>query len=364
MSRSRPLALLAAAALTAALAPAALATAAAPTDADRSAERARAEHERVVAYWTPERMRAAIPRDFVRQADGSFRLAPTPKAKPGGSTANVVAASTGSSWSGGGDVVQRTGKVFFTMGGFNYVCSGSVAEDSASETSIVLTAAHCVFDNVEQAWATNWTFVPAFDLAPYRTCASTSLGCWTAQRLVAHAGFINESTYSTAATTHDFAFAVVGPGGNSTEKPQLDSRVGAYPMEFALTSAARMTALGYPAAGKYSGNDLTYCSGSLTRDPYNRYGNPDDPWGLPCTMTGGSSGGPWLVSQTTDDGFATTLDAQGAGGALGSLNSYGYSGIRYMFGPVFDTKAQAVWNVAQSGGALPTTSVQVQTLGQ
>jgi hypothetical protein len=35
-----------------------------------------------------------------------------------------------------------------------------------------------------------------------------------------------------------------------------------------------------------------------------------------------------------------------------------------MFGPVFDTKAQAVWNVAQSGGALPTTSVQVQTLGQ
>ena len=78
MSRSRSLALIIAAALTAALAPAALASAAAPAKEDN----AKAEHDRIVEYWTPERMKAAKPRDFVRQKDGSFELAPTPKASP------------------------------------------------------------------------------------------------------------------------------------------------------------------------------------------------------------------------------------------------------------------------------------------
>ena len=96
MSRSHPLALVLAAALTAALAPAALASPAAPAKADH----AKAEHDRIVAYWTPERMKAAKPRDFVRQQDGSFTLAPTPKARPskpdgGGTTTTTV---TGASW--------------------------------------------------------------------------------------------------------------------------------------------------------------------------------------------------------------------------------------------------------------------------
>ena len=75
-------------------------------------------------------------------------------------------------------------------------------------------------------------------------------------------------------------------------------------------------------------------------------------------MTGGSSGGPWLVSQTTNDADTATLDASGNGGSIGSLNSYGYSGVRYMFGPVFDAKAKAVWDASSalsngSGAPLP-----------
>jgi hypothetical protein len=36
---------------------------------------ATAKHEATIAYWTPERLRAAIPRDFVRDAKG-FHLQP------------------------------------------------------------------------------------------------------------------------------------------------------------------------------------------------------------------------------------------------------------------------------------------------
>ena len=40
---------------------------------------AKAEHDRIVAYWTPARMASAIPRDFVK-AGGKFE----PMARPGG----------------------------------------------------------------------------------------------------------------------------------------------------------------------------------------------------------------------------------------------------------------------------------------
>ena len=38
---------------------------------------------------------------------------------------------TGASWTGGGDVVKRTGKVLFSMGGGQWVCSATVIADPA-----------------------------------------------------------------------------------------------------------------------------------------------------------------------------------------------------------------------------------------
>ncbi len=139
-------------------------------------------------------------------------------------------------------------------------------------------------------------------------------------------------------------------GGKSTlTSSSLDKNVGGgYDLALTVGASQRLSAFGYPAAGKYNGLDLTYCSGSLIKDPYNTYSLTDDPWGMSCGMTGGSSGGPWLVSQTAKDADTATLDASGNGGSIGSLNSYGYSGVRYMFGPVFDAKAKAVWDASSA----------------
>ena len=54
-------------------------------------------------------------------------------------------------------------------------------------------------------------------------------------------------------------------------------------------------------------------------------------------MTGGSSGGPWLSSFSTGRGTAT------------SLNSYGYGGIKAMYGPIFNAQTQATYNAARVG---------------
>ncbi len=54
-------------------------------------------------------------------------------------------------------------------------------------------------------------------------------------------------------------------------------------------------------------------------------------------MTGGSSGGGWLEGIN---------EANGSGGVLSSLNSYGYSGVKKMYGPKFNSNTQATYNAA------------------
>lgn len=338
MSRSRSL-LLAGALVAGALVPAAAAGAA---PADRAADAARAEHERILAYWTPERMRAAIPRDFVRQSDGSFRLA-TPKAKPdgsagkgkpGGSTSPTfpVDGASGEAWTAAGEVQARTGKVYFRMGASGYVCSGSVVDDELRDASVILTAAHCAYD-WRRGFATDWLFIPDFDANPNlntKDCsvATTTYGCWTARALVVHSGFVSARRFNTQATTYDFAFAVVGAGGKGGSA-YLDDVVGSFGRT-RFVSGSAVDAFGYPAGDPYGGSDLIHCAADTFEDPL----NGKFTWGIPCDMTGGSSGGPWLT---------------GSHDAIGSLNSYGYSGYDYMFGPKFGDATEATYSAAVAG---------------
>jgi hypothetical protein len=294
---------------------------------------ARSEHARIMEYWTPERIASAVPRDFDR---AGTKL--VPRAKPG-SGGGV----TGKSWTGGGAVLDQTGKVFFSMAGGNWQCSGSVVNDSRSSYSIVLTAGHCAVDETTGIFATNWMFMPNWDRQPATfatACTASFYGCWTAQGLVVHSGFRFAGGFNDEAVRHDWAFAVVGPGGKSNA--QLDGSKasggvgGSYPIAFnSVSTGNRLSAFGYPAAGRYKGKDLTWCAGSIFQDS----GTSNTTWGMACNMTGGSSGGPW---------FAGLNETNGSGGTLSSLNSYGYSGLSNMYGPKFNSNTQATYNAANS----------------
>jgi V8-like Glu-specific endopeptidase len=289
----------------------------------------RAEHERIVSYWTRDRIANAIPRDFVKSGANDLG-SPKGNAKP--STGGGI---KGASWTGGGPVVGRTGKVFFSMGGGNWICSGTVVDDSGrANFSMVLTAGHCAMDEKTGAFATNWMFIPAFDTSPTYTCANAAYGCWTATALVVRNEFATAGAFNTQAITNDWALAVVGTGGKSDS--QLDA-LGSYPISFDTVSKGdKLDAFGYPAAGKYHGSDLVYCEGAIGTDA--RMSNAT--WGMPCDMTGGSSGGPWLK------GFTAA-----GGGTLSSLNSYGYSGSAVMYGPKFNSRTQATYDAALAATA-------------
>lgn len=313
----------------------ALAAAGAGVGAGNGAD-ARSEHQRIVDYWTPERVANATPRDIVLDhlPNGVVPNKGKPPGTPGGGGGGTDTATKGSSWTGAGAVLQTTGKVLFKMGSSNYVCSGSVARDGVAGRSLVLTAGHCVYDDAANKFAINWMFVPEFDTSPTFTCANTEWGCWTATALV--------TTQAWAETdfNHDIGFAVMGTG---TEGTYLDTAVGAQAIAFNQTHPDYVYAFGYPAAKKYNGSDLVYCAGDDFPDPY---GSTDH--GLDCNMTGGSSGGPWFI------GF----DEPTGTGTLNSVTSFGYRGLKdVLFGPYFGPLEKATYTVAKSESTTGNTLV-------
>ena len=316
--------------------------AAAGGGADSRTARAAAEHTRIVGYWTEARLRAAVPRDFVFDSVRGARIAP--QAKPGGGGGGGD--TTGASWPNGlGKVYKSTGKVYFVMGSSAYVCSGTALSNSRGGTDgVVITAGHCAYDETAGAFATNWLFIPQFDSSPTFTCANTAFGCWTAKALVVHDGFASAGGFNNTAVRYDWAFAVVGGGGKTSgANLDLDTTVGNFgyqASEMSLNTVA--DAFGYPAAQKYHGKDLVYCQGPTTRDANAGTNN----YKLACGMTGGSSGGPWF------SGFnATTGDT----GTIQSLNSYGYAGQSFMYGPIFNGNTTSTYNAAN--GATSNTIV-------
>ena len=279
----------------------------------------KAEQRRVSNYWTPDRMRSAKQRN-VRPGAGwqpSKVKTGEPKVEKGQRGTkpepNADTSYLGGPWTGGGAVVQTTGKVFFTLAGVDYVCSGSVTP--AGNKSTVATAGHCVNEGPGD-YATNFAFVPGYDDgdAPY--------GTWTASTLTTSEQWRTEGDFN-----YDIGFAIV----SELDGQSLADAVGSQSIGFNQSRGDFLYSFGYPQASPYDGTTLDYCSDTATDDTI---GGSDDQR-LDCNMTGGSSGGPWF------DGF----DESAGTGVQVSVNSFGYtSESDAMYGPYFGSVIQDVYN--------------------
>jgi hypothetical protein len=296
-------------------------------------DRATAERDRIVAYWTPGRIAAARPRDFVKVGTGRFEPR---KGKPGGGGGNNV---IGASWTAGGLVKQVTGKVVFTLNSGDYICTGTVVSDGVSNRSIVISAAHCAWDGTDGGFARNWMFIPDFDRSPTYTCSQTFWGCWTASALVVHDGFTTAGGFNNQAVQYDWSFAVITAPG--TKNGSLDGSVGSLPILAGnankMASGTQVFDFGYPAAGRYHGSDLVYCADQLFFDPL----VASKTYGIDCNMTGGSSGGPWLSPFNSQNGNSGTIRA---------VNSYGYNGVTKEYASMFNDATGQTFEAAKTAG--------------
>jgi V8-like Glu-specific endopeptidase len=236
------------------------------------------------------------------------RIAATAPATPG---------STGSQWQGGGAVAQSAGKVFFTLGGTDYVCSGSTV--ASANADVAVTAAHCVTDG-NGNWATNWTFVPGYvnGSAPY--------GRYTARRF-----FVASQWSSGAAEDYDVAFVALGTATVGGLQAHAVTAAGGLGITFG-SHPAQEYAFGYPSAAPYNGRQLEYCNGTTSPDPYHATSDT----GLHCAITEGASGGPWL------SGFKAGT------GTITSVSSFKYNdGSEITYGPALGSAARSLYGQAE-----------------
>jgi hypothetical protein len=257
---------------------------------------------------------------------------------------------------GGGAIQNAAGRLYFEMPDFpdrtnwtGYWCSGTVVKDGTSGRSIVQTAAHCVYDDENKAFARNVLFIPNqagttgdnTDL----NCSNDPLGCWTPAFGVVDRNWAIRVFPDNVAW--DYAYYVVrdagshtGSGGNANVV--LDDAVSPITISFAVpafevanSSVDHTTALGYPGA---QDPNFMYCAQDMTQ-----YDQAD--WWLgKCELTGGSSGGPWMQPFS------------GGTGSLVSVNSWGFLLQPGMAGPKLSgNSASCIFNSAKSRDVMTTT---------
>ncbi len=250
---------------------------------------------------------------------GSSWTAPPTRGQSGAGVDLQAARSGGEAWTGGGAVARTTGRIFFTTQGRNASCSGTAV--TSANKSVVLTAGHCV--KMNGAFHTNWVFVPGY------AAGNRPFGTWPATRLLT-----TQQWNASEDINFDVAAAVVAP----LEGKTLVDAVGGQGVAFNQQRRRQMYAFGYPAATPYDGSKLVYCSGRTFDDFL-----ASNDLGLTCNMTGGSSGGPWMLNFNESTGLGTQ----------NSVNSFKYNfAPNWMFGPYFGNEAQAVYQAAQSTNAL------------
>lgn len=259
--------------------------------------------EKVIRYWTPERMRQAVP------APRASRPVPAAKPAKGGETSSATSIEVPQPYP------SAFGKVFFTdNSGVNYVCSGT-AVLSANE-SVVWTAGHCVNEG-PGAFYKNFLFVPAYrdGAAPY--------GKFAASSLLTTSGWQASGEWGV-----DLGAAVVA---TNAAGQTLSDAVAEAPLVFGAPRNQAYRLYGYPAAKRFSGQRMRVCDTSWLMD--DTFATPDT-MGASCDMTGGSSGGGWVT----------------ATGAVASVVSYGYSSLRnVLFGPHLEADAQSLYLAAELG---------------
>ena len=277
----------------------------------------------------------------------------------GGGTSYIV---TNDEWSGG-DVQTAAGRIYFEMPTnpkwkrwTGYVCSGTVTTDDTSGRSVIITAAHCVYDDANKAFARNVMFIPnqaetTTGSGTDTNCENDPLGCWVPSFGVVDTDWTTRTFPDNI--EWDYAYYVVSDSGAHRGPAQssesLDIAAGSLGVDFINA----VTNDGDPSG---TSSDFTHALGySYSEDPNFMYCAEDMTiegtvnWWLPsCALSGGSSGGPWVQPMGVEVG------ADLGRGPIISVNSWGYTTSPGMAGPkLVGTSAECLFDKAKTTVPFP-----------
>jgi V8-like Glu-specific endopeptidase len=292
---------------------------------------------------TPKAMRAAQPLDLeVKRSDlDAFR--PSAYSRGPAVSVRAAAASAGDIPFTRTEIVNTTdapnrthGKIFMFEGSTpQYVCSGTVVNSAGK--NVVWTAGHCIHEGSLDG--PSGDFFDAYAFVPGRRNSADPFGVWAAETVVTTSQWAN-STNPDVAFQHDVgALALKQVGGQ-----EIADVVGARGIRFNQSPDQLYDSYGYPAEPPFDGEKLWVCDS----DPGILLGSGSLAFmGIGCDMTGGSSGGGWIV----DDEFVQ------------SVNSFGIEGDpqyeEVMFGPQMRDAALEVYELAAEEDSVPPKLTRV-----
>lgn len=203
---------------------------------------------------------------------------------------------------------SAAGRLLFNIGSSQYLCSASLIKPG-----VVVTAAHCVAGYGTKAYYSGWQFAPGYDngVAPFGT--STVKQAWV---LASYLNGTDPCYQRGVVCTNDVAVLVLNTKlGTSTG--YLGYGTGGYSY---VSNQALITQLGYPvaldnAALQQRTDSQGYVSTSMSNNTV-----------IGSLMTGGSSGGPWVVNlgmQPTLNG--TTFGLAPNRNVVVGVTSWGYT---------------------------------------
>jgi hypothetical protein len=185
------------------------------------------------------------------------------------------------------------GKLFIN-GGF---CSASVI----SGKNIILTAAHCCWDRTKNTWTGGWSFAPAYNNgnAPY------GVFTWAQARVLN--SWINNGDIASDVCLIALQNDSAGHG--------VSYYTGWLGLSWNYPSTLSMHSLGYPA-NIGGGNNLELCaSESFGQNANSSCGSSVLDTG--CSMTFGSSGGPWIRDYRTGNHVDSVVHGPSCTGTFG-----------------------------------------------
>lgn len=308
-------------------------------------------------YWTPQKMREAKPLDIIRTDSpkpvSQVPLSSSPPVSAPGSGPSSTGLQTLSEPLSIAQLAAPTllnysypfpftryrvrlsnytqypestvGKVFFVQNGSSFVCSASAI--SSTNRRLIWTAGHCLSDG-EGTFSTNVVFVPAYRPG---TTPAEPFGRWSACGL-----YTTTAWHINGDIAQDLG-AIQSCDRSGTRLHNVTGSLGF------LANASRKQhwhPFGYPAGAPFDGRRMIACAASFA---VNDSGSPN-PIGIGCDMTGGSSGGPWIVRYSPD--------TAGTVNQINGLNSYGYNNQPdAMYSPYFGNEFLSLRNFAIQDGS-------------
>lgn len=217
---------------------------------------------------------------------------------------------------------STVGVLFFRQYGVDYRCSAASIGNHA-----VWTAGHCIHkgDGKESGWSYDVVFVPAYKNG------STPFGVWAAEDF-------NLRTKISWQENGDLRFDMGGAVLNDYGSQRISDEVGNLGFIYNLDNDLHWMNFGYPSSTPFSGQTQQICAGSFA---YADTSMPaPSPVAMGCDMTGGSSGGPWIISFSGQAGGTNYLNGN---------NSYRYTmHPQELFSPYFGTSAKILYDELKS----------------